>query len=130
MRKTKQLKEMKKKFFKATLAVAAVATVGLGTYKAYEAYKTENMTENDLLLSENVLAFSEGDEIVVELCASMTARSSVTIGGTVGSICPSGTSLSYNPVPYGALPKCGIAENVVYYDIQSKFGYCYRDVIR
>ena len=50
---------MKKNFFKATLAVAAIAAVGLGSYKAYGSYTAANMSENDLLLAENVLALSD-----------------------------------------------------------------------
>ncbi|MDE5998561.1 MAG: hypothetical protein K2H04_00555 [Bacteroidaceae bacterium] len=50
---------MKKKIFKAFFAVAAIATVGLGSYKAYGSYMATNMSENDLLLQENVLALSD-----------------------------------------------------------------------
>ena len=50
---------MKKKFFKAALAIAAIATVGLGSYKAYDSYTAANMSENDLLLAENVLALTD-----------------------------------------------------------------------
>ena len=52
-------KIMKKKFFKAALAIAAIATVGLGSYKAYDSYTAANMSENDLLLTEDVLALSD-----------------------------------------------------------------------
>ncbi len=51
---------MKKNFFKALFAVAAIVTVGLGSYKAYGSYIAANMSEEDLLLAENVLALSDG----------------------------------------------------------------------
>lgn len=47
------------KIFKATLVVAAVASIGMGSYKAYGYYATANMSEEELLLAENVLALSE-----------------------------------------------------------------------
>ena len=50
---------MKKNFIKATFAVAAIVTVGLGSYKAYGSYTAANMSEEDILLMENVLAISE-----------------------------------------------------------------------
>ena len=52
---------MKKNFIKATLAVAAIAAVGLGSYKAYGSYTAANMSANDLLLAENVLALSDNN---------------------------------------------------------------------
>ena len=48
-----------KKYFNMTLAVAAFAAVGLGSYKAYNSYTAANMSEENLLLAENVLAVSE-----------------------------------------------------------------------
>ena len=59
MRKTKQLKEMKKKFCKSFAAFAAVAVVGLGSYKAYSSYLAANMSEEDLLLAENIEALGQ-----------------------------------------------------------------------
>ena len=50
---------MKRKLFKSLFAVAAIAAVGLGSYKAYGSYVTANMSEDDLLMMENVLALSE-----------------------------------------------------------------------
>ena len=52
-------KSMKKNFFKAFFAVAAIATVGLGSYKAYGSYVASNMSDDDLLLTEDVLALSD-----------------------------------------------------------------------
>ena len=63
MRKTKQLKEMKKKFLKSFVAFAAVAVAGLGSYKAYGSYTDADMTEDDVLLSENVLALSLSENL-------------------------------------------------------------------
>ena len=59
MRKTKQLKEMKKKFLKSFVAFAAVAVAGLGSYKAYGSYLAANMSEEDLLLAENIEALGQ-----------------------------------------------------------------------
>ncbi len=50
---------MKKNFFRATLVVAAITAVGLGSYKAYGSYTAANMSEEDLLMAENVLALSD-----------------------------------------------------------------------
>lgn len=52
---------MKKKFFKATFAVAAITTAGLGMFKAYGTYMFANMTDEELLMAENVLALSSGE---------------------------------------------------------------------
>jgi len=48
-----------KNIFKATFAVAAVAAIGMGSYKAYGSYVATNMSEDDLLLAENVEAISQ-----------------------------------------------------------------------
>lgn len=50
---------MKKKFFKATFAVAAIASVGLGSYKAYGSYTAANISDDDLLMAENIEAISQ-----------------------------------------------------------------------
>ena len=63
VRKTKQTKIMKKKFIKATLAVAAIAAVGLSSYKAYGSYTAANMSEEELLWAENVLALSHPENL-------------------------------------------------------------------
>lgn len=51
---------MKKNFFKSAFVVATIAAVGLGSYKAYGSYTAANMSANDLLFAENVLALSDG----------------------------------------------------------------------
>ncbi len=51
-----------KKFMKMAFAVVAFAAVGLGSYKAYGSYTAANMSEEDLLIAENVLAISEGGD--------------------------------------------------------------------
>ncbi len=48
-----------KNLFKIAFAVVAFAAVGLGSYKAYGSYTAANMSEEDLLIAENVLALSE-----------------------------------------------------------------------
>lgn len=48
-----------KNIFKISFAVITVAIVGLGSYKAYGSYTAANMSEEDLLIAENVLALSE-----------------------------------------------------------------------
>ena len=50
---------MKKKFCKSFAAFAAVAVVGLGSYKAYSSYLAANMSEEDLLLAENIEALGQ-----------------------------------------------------------------------
>ncbi len=50
-----------KKFMKMAFAVVAFAAVGLGSYRAYGSYTAANMSEEDLLITENVLALSEGN---------------------------------------------------------------------
>ena len=47
-----------KKIFKATLAVLVVAAAGGVAYRAYGAYVAANMSEDDLLLTENVEALA------------------------------------------------------------------------
>ncbi len=51
-------KENMKKIFKMAFAVVAFAAVGLGSYKAYSSYTAANMSEEDLLMAENIEAFS------------------------------------------------------------------------
>ena len=48
-----------KKVIKTVLAVVTIAAVGMGSYKVYDSYVGANMSEEDLLLAENVLALSE-----------------------------------------------------------------------
>ena len=48
-----------KKFMKMAFAVVAFAAVGLSSYKAYGSYTAANMSEEDLLIAENVLALSD-----------------------------------------------------------------------
>ena len=48
-----------KKVFKTIFAVVAVAAVGFGSYRTYGSYMADNMSNEDLLLAENVLALSE-----------------------------------------------------------------------
>ncbi len=48
-----------KNIFKATLMVAVVAAIGMGSYKAYGSYVAANMSEEDFLMAENVLALSD-----------------------------------------------------------------------
>ena len=48
-----------KKFMKMAFAVVALVAVGLGSYKAYGSYTAANMSEEDLLMAENVLALSD-----------------------------------------------------------------------
>lgn len=50
---------MRKKFCKSFPAFAAVAVVGLGSYKAYSSYLAANMSEEDLLLAENIEALGQ-----------------------------------------------------------------------
>lgn len=52
-----------KNIFKATLAVAAIAAVGMGAYKTYSSYVAANMSEEDLLLAENIEAMAAGDNL-------------------------------------------------------------------
>ncbi len=48
-----------KNLFKIAFAVVAFAAVGLGSYKAYGSYTAANMSEENLLTLENVLALSD-----------------------------------------------------------------------
>ncbi len=47
-----------KSIFKTTLAGAVIATVSMGSYKAYDSYVASYMSEEELLLAENVEALS------------------------------------------------------------------------
>lgn len=49
------------KVFKTTLAVATIVA-GMGAYKAHNTYMATNMSEEDLLLAENVEALSANGE--------------------------------------------------------------------
>lgn len=51
---------MKKKI-KTALVMAVVAVVGFSSYKAYGSYVAGNVSEEDLLLAENVEALSAGE---------------------------------------------------------------------
>lgn len=53
---------MKKKLFKAFFAVAAIATVVMSSYKAYGSYTAANMSDEDLLMQENVEALASNGE--------------------------------------------------------------------
>ena len=53
---------MKKNIFKSVFAVAAIAAVGLGSYKAYGSYTIANMSEEDLLMAENIEALAFGSD--------------------------------------------------------------------
>ncbi len=46
---------------KMAFAVVAIAAVGLGSYKAYSSYTAANMSEEDLLMQENVDALSSDE---------------------------------------------------------------------
>ena len=43
---------------KMAFAVVAFAAVGLGSYRAYGSYTAANMSEEDMLLSENIEALN------------------------------------------------------------------------
>ena len=60
--KNKNNKANMKKFMKMAFAVVAFAAVGLGSYKAYGSYTAANMSEEDLLIAENVEALSQSKE--------------------------------------------------------------------
>ena len=51
-----------KNLFKIAFAVVAFAAVGLGSYKAYGSYTAANMSEEDLLMAENIEALSQTPE--------------------------------------------------------------------
>ena len=84
-------KSMKKNFFKAFFAVAAIATVGLGSYKAYGSYVASNMSDDDLLLTEDVLALSDPNP-TPKYADYEGSLDNCTINKTVCSSC--GASLS------------------------------------
>lgn len=44
---------------KAIFAVAVITAVGSGSYKAINSYTASNMTNEDLLFAENVMALSD-----------------------------------------------------------------------
>ena len=96
---------MKKNFFKATLAVVAIATVGMGSYKAYGAYVAANMSESELLFTENVNALADGDagtncpgpdyvpdHYIEAACTSATGTCNVDGQLSVGTNSSSGSS--------------------------------------
>ena len=79
MKNTNNRKKMKK-FMKMTFAVVAIAVVGLGSYKAYGSYTAANMSEEDLLVAENILALSDpggsnNDEEHIKECWIRTGES-------------------------------------------------------
>ncbi len=63
-----------KKIFKMAFAVVAIASVGLGSYKAYGSYTAANMSEESLLMAENVLALSDATCD----CKNITCYSTIT----------------------------------------------------
>ena len=75
---------MKQRKNKAFFVVAAIATVGLGSYKAYGSYTAANMTEEDLLLTENALALSDNvpNGTVSVITSSITCYVWKDTGGT------------------------------------------------
>lgn len=72
---------MKKKFFKSFVAFVAVAVVGLGSYKTYGSYMASNKNDDNLLLTENVLALAEGgfDCMIIKEPCSITASTEVSV---------------------------------------------------
>lgn len=69
-RKTNQLENYEEKTFKAFFAFAAIAAGVLGTYKTYVSYITDNKSEADLLMQENVLALTESPYWISDRAAS------------------------------------------------------------
>lgn len=62
-------------FKKMTFAVVAIAAIGVGSYKAYGSYTSNCLDENGLL-SENILAISEGQTSgSAEMCWTITGES-------------------------------------------------------
>lgn len=56
--KNKNNKVNMKKIMKMAFAVVAFAAVGLGSYRAYGSYTAANMSEEDLLMQENIEAMA------------------------------------------------------------------------
>lgn len=71
-----------KKFMKMAFAVVAFAAVGLGSYNAYGSYTAANMSEEDLLLAEDVLALSDAKPK-----RKVTSDSSCITGGPGSTSC-------------------------------------------
>lgn len=80
---------MKKKIFKAFVAYAAVAVVGISSYKAYGSYMAANMSGDDLLLTENVLALSDvsGDKTVSCYCKTKWFSPNICSANASGNYC-------------------------------------------
>ncbi len=78
-----------KNLFKIAFAVVAFAAVGLGSYKAYGSFTAANMSEEDLLLAENVLALSDagGGKTVSCYCKTNWFSSNVCSANASGSYC-------------------------------------------
>lgn len=72
---------MKKIYFKAFFAVVAIATIGLGSYKTYGSYMASNKNDDNLLLTENVLALAEGgfDCMITKEPCFITASTEVSV---------------------------------------------------
>lgn len=79
---------------KIAFAVVAFAAVGLGSYKTYCSYTAANMSEEDLLMAENVLALSEGS---YSCSASANCYNGSKLDGTVSC---SGTNQCISGVEY------------------------------
>ena len=80
---------MKKNIFKSAFAVAAIAAVGLGSYNVYCSYTADNISANDLLLAENVLALSDagGGKTVSCYCKTNWFSSNVCSANASGAYC-------------------------------------------
>ena len=75
-----------KKFMKMAFAVVAFAAVGLGSYKAYGSYTAANMSEEDLLIAENIEALSSPEFPNQWIDCTWAANTHCAFTGAIG--CP------------------------------------------
>lgn len=86
-----------KKIMKMAFAVVAFAAVGLGSYKAYSSYTAVNMSEENLLFAENVLALSDGGTSGIEcFCTQKGIGDNVCVANANGRNCGHGECWRYD----------------------------------
>ena len=73
-------------FLEDCICCRAFAAVGLGSYKAYGSYTAANMSEEDLLLSENIEALSSPEFPNQWIDCTWAANTHCAFTGAIG--CP------------------------------------------
>ena len=114
-----------KNILKSTLAVVAVTASCFGAWKAYGTY-VEKSVNTDVLLEENVVAFSEFQFYVYYLCATDFNYDRYT-ASVDAALCPPGTKYYHTiqeAINSGEMVPCK-DRKLMTSSIKSDYAYCY-----